>query len=68
LFKLLRDLMSAQAPSKHEVRTAAEGLSREALDTIVRQVSIAYSNGNAGRGADPWRQAQRMISQAKSRL
>ncbi len=68
LFKLLRDLMNAQAPSKHEVRTAAEGLSREALDTIVRQVSIAYSNGNAGRGADPWRQAQRMISQAKSRL
>jgi hypothetical protein len=68
LFKSLRDLMGPKAPSKHEVRTMADGLSREALDQIVRQIGVAYSNGNAGRGADPWRQAQRMILQARSRL
>ncbi|MGE3799321.1 MAG: hypothetical protein AB7G88_15945, partial [Thermomicrobiales bacterium] len=67
LFKSLRDLMGEKAPSKHEVRTAADDLSREALDLIVRQISLAYSNGNAGRGADPWRQARKLITQARSR-
>jgi hypothetical protein len=64
----MRDLMGTKAPTKHEVRTVADGLSREALDEIVRQICLAYSNGNAGRGADPWRQAMRIINQARSRL
>lgn len=68
LFKTLRDLMGTRGPAKHEVRTAADGLSRESLDQIVRQLSLAYSQGNTNRGADPWRQAQRMILQARSRL
>jgi hypothetical protein len=68
LFKTLQGLMGDRAPSKHEVRTACDGLSADDTATIVRQLNIMYGGGVRNSRADPWRTAQPMIHKMRSRL
>ena len=68
LWRSLQELMGERAPRKHEVRTAADGLGREAVTEIVRQLNTMYGGGPRDARADPWRSAQKMIMQARSRL
>ena len=68
LWRTLQELMGERAPRKHEVRTAADGLSREALSEITRQLNAMYGSGPRDARADPWRQGQKLIMQARSRL
>ena len=68
LWKTLRDLMGTRAPSKHGVRTAADGLQPDRVADIVRQLNGMYAGGRLNSRADPWVTAQRMIVKEKSRL
>lgn len=67
LFRTLQELMGERAPSKHEVRTATDGLDREAVTEIVRQLNM-MNGGRLDPRADPWRQTKAMIAKARSRL
>ena len=68
LFKTLQDLMGERAPRKHEVRTAVDGLSREQVTEVVRQLNAIYGNGPRDPRSDPWRSGQKMIVKIRSRL
>ncbi|MFN8590835.1 MAG: hypothetical protein U0031_05170 [Thermomicrobiales bacterium] len=68
LWKTLRDQMGDRGPSKHEVRTASDGLSQEVVTRIVLQLTGMYSNGQLSPRSDPWGMAQRMIAKEKARL
>ena len=68
LWKTLCDLMGDRAPSKHAVRTATDGLDRESITEIVRQVNVMYGNGRRDPRADPWRKAQDMLAKARGRV
>lgn len=68
LFKTLRGLMGDRAPSRHAVRTAADGLDSDAMNAIVRQLNSGYGSGVSNSRADPWRKAQQLILRARSRL
>lgn len=66
LWKTLVGLMGEQAPPKHEVRTAADGLDPEDILRAVQQLNTAYSNG-VSRGGNPWRSAQQILNRARAR-
>jgi hypothetical protein len=68
LFKTLLDLMGDRAPRKHEVRTATDGLGRDAVNEIVAQLNGMYRGGARNDRADPWRSAQGMIAKMRARL
>jgi hypothetical protein len=68
LFRTLQELMGERAPRKHEVRTACDGLGREVVTEIVRQLNIMFGSGPRDARADPWRSAQKLLMQARSRL
>jgi DNA helicase HerA-like ATPase len=68
IYKTLRDLMGDRAPSKHEVRTAADGLSREYMAAIVRQLNGQYAGGQVAPRGNPWRSAQILMMKARNRL
>ncbi len=67
LFKTLQGLMGDRAPRKQAVRTAADGLDRESITEIVRQLNVMYGNGICDPRADPWRKAQDMLGKARAR-
>lgn len=67
IVRTLKELMGDRAPAKHAVRTAAEGLDRETLIGINRQLD-AYRHRPFDIRSDPWRQTQRLIEQARRRL
>lgn len=66
LWKTLSGLMGEQAPSKHEVRTAAEGLDPADILKATQQINTAYSSG-VSRGANPWRSAQQILNRVRTR-
>jgi hypothetical protein len=68
LHKTLRDLMGERAPAKHAVRTFTDGLEQETVNGIVRQLNVAYGGVPLNARADPWRQAQKLVTMARSRL
>jgi hypothetical protein len=68
LFKTLQDVMGDRAPTKHAVRTACDGLSREAVTGIVQQVNAMYGSGRIDPRADPWRKAQELLMRTRNRL
>jgi len=68
LFKTLRALMGESAPTKHAVRSAADGLGSEALTRITAQLNGMYGNGPRDIRANPWGQAQKMMVKERSRI
>ena len=67
IWKVLQRAMGDRAPSKHEVRTEADGLDRGTLDEICARVEAA-ARQSAGRvGANPWSNARQLIATARRR-
>jgi len=58
-------LMGTRAPAIAEVRTYAEGLDAEEIDTIVIKMGQLYSGDRLPRGANPWVTAKRQIDTAR---
>lgn len=67
LWTTLRDLMGDSAPSKHAVRTAADGIRREDLDEIARQLNASYGRGPRNARSNPWHTCQGQLQKAKAR-
>jgi hypothetical protein len=68
LYRTLQELMGDQAPRKHEVRTATDGLDRDDVTEIIRTLNSMYGNGRRDPRANPWRKAKGMIAEFRSRL
>lgn len=68
LWRTLTDLMGERAPTKHEVRTAAEGLGPDSIVAIIRQLNAMYGAGPRNPRSDPWRQAREMVTKSRNRL
>lgn len=62
----LRDLMGDRAPTKQQVRTAADGLSPAEAANIVRQLNGMYGGRPLEPRQDPWRKAQEQIAKVKA--
>jgi hypothetical protein len=54
-------------PSRHEVRTACEGVDPREVEKAMQQVSSVYANGLPHLRADPWRSAQQILNRARTR-
>jgi hypothetical protein len=70
LFKLLQRHMGDRAPSKHEVRTVADGLDPRDVDTILHVIerSLLARGGNGNSRTDPWLMTQDAIRRVRSRV
>jgi hypothetical protein len=67
LFKTLQDLMGDRAPSKHEVRTACDGMSPETVTDVLRQINGMYGGRAVDSRANPWRKAEDLLVKARTR-
>jgi len=65
LFRVLQKLMTTKAPSKAEVKTAADGLDGDAVDTISTKIERLYAGQTNGRGGNPWQTTKREIATAR---
>ena len=68
LWRTLCDLMGDRAPSKHDVRTAADGLSRDDITDIIRQLNAMYGGRPLESRTNPWRPTQQLLMKARNRL
>ncbi len=68
LFKTLRAIMGESAPTKHAVRSAADGLGSDALTRITAQLNGMYGNGPRDIRANPWGQAQKLMAKERTRI
>lgn len=64
LFRVLQRLMTTKAPPKAEVKTAADGLDVDTIDTICVKLERLYANSSNGRG-NPWQTAKRELETAR---
>jgi hypothetical protein len=67
IWTVLRRAMGDRAPSKHEVRTEADGLDRQSLDEICAKVEAAARQSAGRAGANPWSNARQLIATARRR-
>lgn len=56
-----------RVPSRHEVRTACEGVDPREVEKAMQQVSTAYARGVTDPRANPWRSAQQILNRARTR-
>jgi hypothetical protein len=60
-------LPADRVPSKHEVRTACEGVDPRDIEKAMQQVSTAYAKGLPDPRANPWRSAQQILNRSRAR-
>ena len=60
-------LPADRVPSRHEVRTACEGVDPREVEKAMQQISAVYSNGMPNPRANPWNSAQQILNRARAR-
>jgi hypothetical protein len=70
LWTVLRNIPGfpeSRMPSKHEVRTACEGIDPQRVQQVAAQLDAMYAGGLRDPRADPWGKAQQMLRAARAR-
>jgi hypothetical protein len=60
--------MGDHAPRKSEVRSEAEGLDRQTLNTICALVEASARASTGKPGANPWKQARDLLARERRRM
>ena len=60
-------LPAERIPSRHEVRTACEGVDPREIEKAMQQVGTAYAKGVPDPRANPWRSAQQILNRSRAR-
>ncbi len=68
LFNVLKQFMANAAPSRHDVRTASDGLDADALESLTASIDQQSRNPHRHSQFDPWRAAQKHLAQLRKRI